>query len=271
MAKKRRTIEELRAYDKAYGRKLTKSRQFKLSVEPAIILAIISTMMWMRPALSIVFFVIGLMYGYFRIMPRQVKVQYEADALYQRHRAIGILTSAMAGNSSAPAYKVLSAVASASEGELKDDFIKLTAAVVRIESARSVHKAFLEIIDKYKSDSYFVQFMEQVESYTLDSNLDVETLEMLNDMHNKVYEDSIAFGRVREQALTETRTMLGVVIGLGVGMEAVGVKMATYKYFMQYFWHGLTGWITGALMIIILSIILMRFYTRYFDDKITEY
>ena len=271
MAKKRKTIEELRAYDKAYGRQLTKSRQFKLSVEPAFILSVIATMMWLRPTLSIVFFVIGLLYGYFRIMPRQVKVQYEADALYQRHRAIGILTSAMAGNSSAPAYKVLNAVTSSSEGELHDDFVALTAAVVRVESERDVHKAFLKIIDKYKADTYFVQFMEQLESYTLDSNLDVETLEMLNDMHNQVYEHSLAFARVREQALSETRTMLGVVIALGIAMEGVGVKMATYKYFTQYFWHGLTGWITGGLMIVLLSIILVRFYNRYFDDRITEY
>lgn len=269
--KKKRTIEDLRAYDNAYGRKLTTGRQFKLSVEPAIILVIVATLMWMRPVMSVIFFVVGLTFGYFRIMPRQVRVEYEQSALEERHKAVSTMASAMTAGDKLPAYRILQRVSATTTGELHDDFMRLTAAVLSFESEGAVHKAFVTMMDKYKGDVYFVQFLEQLETFALSSTMDIQTIEMLNDMHNTLVEKSIDYTRIREGSLQETRIMTGVVIALGVMMEFVAVKMATYKYFVQYFWHGMTGWITGALMIVLFSVIFYRFYNRYFDTSITEF
>lgn len=271
MAKKKQTIETLRAIDRAYGRKLTRGRQFVLSLEPGIILAVLATLMWMRPLMTVVFFVIGLLYGYFSVMPREVRVQYENDALYERHKALSTLTGALSANDNLPAYRVLSRVASTTTGELHEDFIKLTAKVVQFEDSKVIHESFDEIYKKYRDDVYFVQYMEQLEAYTVDSILDLETIEMLNDMHNTLYEKSEGYRRVRENALKETRIMMTVVFALGVFMEFIAVKMATAEYFTRYFWHGVAGWVTGGLMIVMFAIIMIRFYKRYFDTSVTEY
>jgi len=270
MAKKR-TIESLRAIDRAYGRQLTGSRQLMLSLEPGVILGLLATLMWMRPVMTIIMFIVGLAYGYFSLMPRQVKAQYENDSLYERHKALSTLTGALSASANMPPHTVLTRVAGTTTGELHDDFVLLTAKVVQFESRSAVHKAFSLIEEKYRADSYFVQYMEQLEAFALDSTLDMETIEMLNDMHNTMYEKSLQFQRVRQGALQETHIMMGVVFGLGVFMEFIAVKLATSKYFFRYFWHGMAGWITGALMIFAISFIMIRFYKRYFDTSVTQY
>lgn len=273
MAKKKRyTAAELQAYDNAYGRQLSRKRKFLLSFEPGLFLAIIAAMMWLNPVISLIAFFAGYAYGYMSVMPKLVKTEYERDGLVQRHQMLSSLTQILLANKDTqPIAKSLEQTRRVLSGELADDLVSLNLVVLKHESTDSVHLAFKKLSDKYGDDMYFVQFLDQVESFALNGVIDDETLIKLNNQHTTLYEKTLAYDKIRQGAMSDARIMLSVVLGVGIMIEFVAVKMAKYEYFSKYFWHGMTGTVTGVMFIVMEVLIFKGFYKRYFDTSITTY
>jgi hypothetical protein len=333
--KKTRSINELAQLDQAYGRKLTKKRQFKIAVKPAIITALFSFVLlgvvgtstadkvnfirsspeyqhflavdqedattyltnikksknpqywtddmpsadkapkqpqkdhdaymqkanayqqtqtavqrglfWSNLFKSIfslwreaIFFIIGLVYGWLYVLPKQIKMEYNMSALRERNAAINILTQSFADTSILP-LNGLQAARDNVHGKLRDDFRLLTSTISKHESTTTVLKAFQDIRHEYADDVQFDLFMEQVATYIVKGDISQKTFTNIMRQHNNIVEATTAFQQRKAMRRRKITQLMYMTFGVGLFVSLVVSSILGHDLFVDKVWGGIIG------------------------------
>lgn len=262
--KKKVTIDELNAYRSAYGEELGRKDYFTYVIVPGFLFAFFGTILLYNVWLSIAMFVFGCIYGWSFFLPKSIKKNYEKASFDQRNKFINNLTQVLTDQSKT-VLVALGSVASRADGEFKDDLMRMQAGLFGSDRD-SVTEAFNEMTDKYKDDVIFVQYMEQVETATLEGNTNIDTLKDIKAYHNEMkvkqeqYEKkkNANVGDMKVMAFTITAFILALTFSFGFDM------------YLTAFARSWVGYVTCAIYLLIIGMFFKQFSTYLFDDSITS-
>lgn len=255
-------VQELNAYQVAYGRPLG-YRDFLTYIGiPAIAMAGLAFALWYSIIASIICGVVGAFFGAKEIMPKSVKRGYRIKAMQERNRFINNITQIMTDESKTTT-KALSIAKTRTKGELKDDIHVLEA---RIQGADryQIADAFREITTKYEDDVVFSQFFEQLETAIYEGRNNIDTLKQIKSYHNDVLRKTKQYMKIKEGYAMDMKQMMFIIC---VFIGAITVSFG-FDTFYQGFAKSFVGWICGGAYYILMMMFGKKFFLYYFDDEI---
>lgn len=257
------TIEELNAYNTAYGDKLGKKEYFKYVVLPGLLFAFFATILLYHWLFSLVMFLFGVLYGWMFFLPKSIRKNYEAASFQQRNNFINNMTQVMTDPNKTVTMG-LNEVAKRAEGEFQDDLLRLQASLFG-SNHDDIKEAFREISEKHQDDVVFTQYMEQIETASLEGTGNVETLKDVKEYHNQMkakqeYYENLKqshLGDMKVMAFTITAFILALTFSFG------------FDTYISAFARSIPGYITVAVYVTIIGIFFKQFSTYLFDDSVT--
>lgn len=255
-------VQELNAYQVAYGRPLG-YRDFLTYIGiPAIAMAGLAFALWYSIIASIICGVVGAFFGAKEIMPKSVKRGYRIKAMQERNRFINNITQIMTDESKTTT-KALSIAKTRTKGELKEDIHVLEA---RIQGADryQIADAFREITTKYEDDVVFSQFFEQLETAIYEGRNNIDTLKQIKSYHNDVLRKTKQYMKIKEGYAMDMKQMMFIIC---VFIGAITVSFG-FDTFYQGFAKSFVGWICGGAYYILMMMFGKKFFLYYFDDEI---
>lgn len=262
--KNRVSVDELNAYNSAYGDDLKNKDYFSYVILPGILFAAFGTILLYNPIVSILMLVIGVAYGWLFFLPKSVRKNYDKMAFDQRNKFINNMTQVMT-DSSKTVLEALAAVVPRADGEFKDDLMRLQAGVFG-SNKDGTKMAFKEISDKYEDDIVFTQYMEQVETATIEGNSNSETLKDIKEYHNQMKVKQEDYEKQKKAHLDDMKVMAFTIVAFILALTfSFG-----FETYLSAFAHTIVGYITCGLYLGILSIFVKQFSTYLFDDNVTS-
>lgn len=272
MAKKqRKDIKDLVALDNAYGRKLNTKRIFKICAAPSIYMTVMFAMFTLNPFYAIAGFIIGFLYGYNYMLPREVEAQYIMNGYEERNRTLNLLTQSLM-DPNKTIIKSIQVCKSRANGEFKKDLSILEAVITNHSSTREVKGAFKKLIEKYKEDVVFGLYMEQLESAIYDGRGENsnDIFKNIKNQHNQFFNEYRGFAEDRNKAKGENYFMLNAVLALGIGVSAAAINMTGFALYNKIFFTGPVGLATGLIFIIVTIIVQTGFFKKYYNDSVSS-
>ena len=234
----------------------------KKSLFPTIIKSVIS--LWRE----LIFFLIGLAFGWFYVLPRQIKMEYNMSALQERNASINLMTQSFA-DTSRPPIESLQTARDNTHGKLKDDFRLLTTTVSKRESDASILKTITDMRHEYADDMVFDLYMEQVATYLIKGDISQETFKNLMSQHNAIMEETIAFQQHKDMASKKLITLMYMSFGVGLFVAMVVMNILGVAMFMDKVWGSFLVGFGGSLFIaggtLLIYAMMMK---QYFDNDL---
>lgn len=194
-----------------------------------------------------VFFLIGLLYGWLYVLPRQIKLEYNMNALTQRNSAINLLTQAFADTTQPPVF-ALQVARDNTKGKLKDDFRLLSSVVAKRESDESIMNAIRDLRHEYADDMVFDLYMEQVATYLIKGDISQETFNNLMRQHNAILGETQIFQQHKTARVKKLTGLMYMTFGVGVFVAGVVMNILGPSLFMSKVWGSLVGF-GGAVVV----------------------
>lgn len=257
-------LEELMAYRRAYGSELVKRDYFKYVVIPGLLFCFLATILLYNPIVSVVFMIIGLLYGYTFFMPKAIEKTYNQNAFAQRNKFINNMTQIMTDESKTVATALNKAIVRA-DGEFKDDLMWLSASLVGAD-VPIIQNSFEYIADKYEDDVIFGQYLEQVETATIEGNVTIDTLKDIRSYHNQIKTKTEEYEKAKGAYLKDMRMMMLTVIAF---IFALTFSFGFNTYLTAFAW-ALPGWVASTLYLVLQLFFFKQFSTYLFDDSVTS-
>lgn len=262
---KKVNIEQLQAYEEAYGGRLTNKKKWGLIVVNGFILAYFVGLMTWNIWTAIIAFLAGCLFDYYRVLPQQVKMDYYSKSYSERNRLINSLTQVL-NDKGKTVIQALQAGDDRSEGELKKDLSVLISKIIGQDND-NVKKAFAEFNKKYEDDAIFTQFFEQIETAMYEGKIDKNTFTDIKNYHNQLYAFYKDYVAARNQNKRMITTMTWIVAGL-IAAICISFGLKTYT---GAFPHSYVGYATTFVFLGLNSIWRAGFYKHYYDNSITTY
>lgn len=262
--KNRVTVDELMAYREAYGKTISTIDYIKMVLLPGVGMAVLSTALLYTPIVSIVFFVIGLGYGYLYLMPNLVRKEYEIETFNQRNKFINNMTQIMTDdNKTVP--MALGTAKIRAEGEFKDDLTRLEAQLFGAD-VPGIQDAIDVMSDKHSDDPIFAQYIEQIETAAIEGNTNIDTLKDIKGYHNQMKEKQEMYEQQKQGHLSDMKTMV-FTMAVFIGALTISFGFETY---LRAFAHAMPGRIAGGLYLMLNMFFLKQFGGFLFDDSVTS-
>lgn len=213
----------------------------KKTMIPNIIKSVLS--LWRE----LIFFIIGFVYGWYYILPRQIKLEYNMSALTERNAAINLLTQAFADTTQPPVF-ALQVARDNTHGKLKDDFRLLSSIVSKRESDQTILDAFRNLRHEYADDVQFDLFMEQVTTYIIKGDISQKTFNNIMRQHNSIMGTTITFQQHKDARVKKLQQLLYMSFGVGLFVAFIVMSILGPSMFIDKVWGGITG-IGGSFVI----------------------
>lgn len=231
----KKNTTQRKAYDN-FSAKFKEKIKFK-----NVMLSIIS--LW-REA---VFFVIGLLFGWFYVLPRQIKLEYNMNALAERNTAINLMTQSFQDTSQHPLFG-LQTVRDNTHGKLKDDFKLLCSIVAKNENNESILKGITDITNEYSDDSVFGLFMQQVGTYIIKGDISQKTFNNLMMQHNEIVAQTVASQNAKQIQVGAVSKLMYMSFGVGLFVAFIVMKILGSDMFIEKVWGSMVGF-GGSLVV----------------------
>lgn len=258
------SVDELNAYNMAYGDELGRKDYFSYVILPGILMAAFGTILLYNPIVSIVMFIIGIAYGWLFFFPKSIRKNYLQMSFDQRNKFINNMTQVMT-DSTKTVLDALNSVTMRADGEFKDDLMRLQAGLFG-SNKEDIKFAIDELSEKYEDDVIFVQYMEQIETAMLEGNSNIEALKDIKEYHNQMKTKQEYYGKMKQAHVSDMMVMAFTIV--------VFVLALTFSFgfetYLSAFAHTIVGYITVGLYLLILSVFLKQFSTYLFDDSVTS-
>lgn len=194
-----------------------------------------------------IFFLIGFAYGWFYVLPRQIKLEYNMSALTERNAAINLLTQAFADTTQPPVF-ALQVARDNTHGKLKDDFRLLSSIVSKRESDQAILDAFRNMRHEYADDVQFDLFMEQVTTYVIKGDISQKTFNNIMRQHNAIMAATTTFQQHKQARVGKLTQLLYMSFGVGLFVAFVVMTILGSAMFIDKVWGSMVG-IGGAFVI----------------------
>jgi hypothetical protein len=257
-------IDELNAYKVAYEEKL-KPRDYLVYVGvPALIFAVFSFILLYYWWFSLIMFLLGALYGITYYLPKSIKKQYKDHAFNQRNKFINNMTQLLTDENKT-VVRALATAYDRAEGEFQLEINILLARLTGADNSQ-ISESYSEFAAKYRDDVIFIQYLEQLETATLEGRTNIDTLKDIKSYHNEMKEKQNKYEKQKRTHLNGMK-MLGFVIVIFILAINFSFEFNTY---IDGFAHHYIGWITIGLYLLFMSNFFIKFSKYLFDDSIME-
>jgi len=257
------TIDELNAYNTAYGDELGKKEFFTYVILPGFLFCFFATILLYQWVFSLIMFLGGVLYGWMFFLPKSIKKNYEKVSFQQRNNFINNMTQVMTDPNKTVSMG-LNEVAKRAEGEFQDDLLRLQASLFGSNHS-DIKEAFYEISSKYEDDVVFTQYMEQIETAALEGTGNAETLKDVKVYHNQMKEKQQNYEKLKQGHLGDMKVMAFTI--------TVFILALTFSFgfdtYISAFARSLPGYITVGVYLTVIAIFFKQFSTYLFDDSVT--
>jgi hypothetical protein len=259
----REEIEKLNALNRRYRSTLTRRDWFiNLFLAPIIIAGLVLVLTF-NPIYTIVEFVVIIVYARRFIMPEVVMHNYRVEEEKACNKFVGSLTQIMMDKNK----NIITSLERANErisGELQAELAPLILKI-KLGSENSLIKAeFARIYEKYKNDHVFVQFMEQIETWVIDGEINRNVLKNIKTYHDLMYEKRAQFYAKKREHFRDIRSMI-FVIGVFITLLITSFSFNTYRL---AFVDSTIGTVLSVVYVTVVLLIMDGFRKNYFDDNI---
>lgn len=257
-------VDELNAYKVAYGKPLQTKEYFIYVGVPALVLGGLSFILVYYLAVGLIFGVIGAIYGVKVILPKSVEKQYESESFRQRNKFANNMTQILTDENKT-VIRGLSVAKERAAGEFKEDLDKLYARLYGADN-QQIRKGFENIVKKYEDDVIFVQYLEQLETATLEGRANIDTLKDIKTYHNDMKKKQSYYEGEKKAQMQNMQTLCGVIVIL---IFSVQFSFGFGQY-IEIFAHDIIGWVTSGIYLFLMSGYFKKFLSYTFDDSILE-
>lgn len=263
--KQRKTIQELDAMEELYGGRFTKSKLFRILLMYSVIPLAFGTLLYRNVFYTGIWVIITCIYTFVKVIPGNVKSDYNMKAHNERNRIINVITQSLTSGNPSVKQGIKMAIDN-TNGELHYDMNKLYAKLLGDATPEAIHKSFLDLRKKYEDDIYFGLFLEQLEVGLGKAHPDIRTIVIFRESHNAEFSTTKKFRMRKRDQLKMVVTMLGMAFGTCV-LAAVAL---TYSKFVSLYNHSLPGFVITTFFMTVLFMILNHFVNLYQDDSINS-
>ncbi|EJQ72433.1 MULTISPECIES: hypothetical protein [Bacillus] len=256
--------DEINAIKVAYGKPLEKKDYVRYALIPGLIVAGFSFILLYYWWVSLILGFVGALYGLKVLMPKNIQRAYEQISFRERNKFVNNMTQILT-NDSNTLLNALGRASDRSEGELKKDLKVLQARLMGADHEQ-VLQAFKVLSNKYRDDIIFVQYLEQVETASLEGKTNVDTLKDIKTYHNEMKEKKEDYERKKDGQLKDMKMLCSVVV-IFILIIAFSFSFDTY---IQAFARHPIGWGTSGIYMLLMFFFFKSFATYYFDDSILE-
>lgn len=269
-AKNRVNLEELHALNSAYGQRLKQKEIIQLVGLPAVVLGVFSLILTYIWWIVVGCTVIGAIYGYRFILPKVVNRRYQMQSLMARNKFLLNLTQVTMDND-LTVLQSLAYVIDETEGELSEDLRSLYAALGVGSDPERVSYLLNNLSEKYHDDVIFGQYLEQLDTIIQEGKNNTDSLQYLTEHHSKMLEKVNLFLKKKNEMLSGVQTLLILMGAIILLFHGVSFFMnGDFAQYMDGYAHHPIGYVSSAICLISLSMILNSFFKQYFDDSVTE-
>jgi hypothetical protein len=269
-------LEELVAYEHAYGGKLTRTRQIQLIGFPVIMLGVFGFILTQSLLVSFIMATAGVIAGYLWLLPRQVRENYFEASYVQRNSLINQLSQSMLDESRTYDRALILArdsiegetdEASPDYNELKADLNVLIGQLMRRPGPSEIKRAFRDFESAYAYDDLFVLFFEQIETKVLEGYINEAVLEELMKQHNSLYEEQTRYNAGLASKQREFRLISIIMAGV-LWFTASQVMSALGKTVRDAYFKSPLGWTIASIFGVAYILLMFYFYQKYFDRNL---
>lgn len=263
--KKRYTIKELDAIEELYGSHFTKATLARNFLTYSIATIAFSYVLYASIPIVIIYVILSCLYVYYKIIPNNIRMNYEMKAHAERNRSINIITQSLSSGHTSIKNAISMAIKN-SNGEFRKDLKLLYAKILSDTTFEAIHEAFTTLKNKYPDDIYFGLFLEQLEVGLNKSHPDLRTLIIVRKSHNYEYNRIKAFRLAKRQAMHDMVKMLGLTFVVCCTVA----YMFGYQKFLTMYAHNLIGMAISTLFMFVLFMIINKFMNMYQDTAINS-
>lgn len=212
-----------------------------------------------------IFFVIGLLFGWLYVLPRQIKLEYNMNALAERNTAINLMTQSFQDTSQHPLFG-LQTVRDNTHGKLKDDFKLLCSIVAKNESEADVLKGINDITNEYADDDVFGLFMQQVGTYVIKGDISQKTFNNLMSQHNEIVAQTVASQNAKQNQVGAVSKLMYMSFGVGLFVALIVMKILGSDMFIEKVWGSMVGF-GGSVIVAGGTLAIYALMMKYFFDN----
>ena len=255
-------VNELNAYQVAYGKPLNYKDYLQYVGLPAIVMAGLAFALWYSIWVSLICAIVGLIYGFKSIMPKSIKRKYNMKSLQARKIFINNMTQILTDDSKT-INKAISIAKERTKGELKED-INLLETKIHGANKFQISEAFSELKDKYERDVVFTQYLEQLETAMFEGKNNISTLQQIKSYHNDMVKKTNEYMRFKDGSVLDMKQLSLFVV---IFIVAITFSFGFDTYY-EGFARSIVGWIFGGIYYLLMIRHSLKFFSFYFDDEI---
>ncbi len=258
-------IQELNAFATAYGNPLG-TREYVMFVGgPAAILTVVVTLLYFNFIASIIAFIVGAIYGFKNYLPHQVKRNYLIAGLNARGRYMTVTTQLATNDTKSMMMVLRESVDRIDPGtELHHEMTELVANIGTNIQTSNVRRQFAGLRSKYRHDSIFTQYLEQLETGVLNGNNNIDTLQEIERYHTDLRARTHEFIKEKDGS-KKNYAFIGMWV---IGLQAGCAFLLGLKAFQAGFSQSPVGLIFGLPFLLIETWVFVSFFRDYWDDDI---
>lgn len=261
------TIQDLNAWEQAYGHQLSAPRRFRKILPYVISITAFTQLLFASLPLSILVFVLAALWCSASILPKETYIAYTRASYSERNRTINLLSQALSGGDTT-LFSALKQTLPAMNGELKHEFQILTGLLARSARNDELHDWFVNEISKYRDDVIFGQYLEQLETMNEEGTYTVDTFLNLAHYHNDLYQKQSLYIRAREE---QRNAIFTVVVVVFVVILVIAMLVQGWGTWVKLFAHSMVGLFVGSAFVTIYAYIIVKFIKYYYDESITTF
>lgn len=268
---RQRTIQDLNAWEQAYGHQLSNGRRFQKILPYVLSVTAFATLLFWRLPITILAFIVSSILCWSSLLSKETYVSYVRASYSERNRIVNLLTQTLSGGD-ATLFNALKQTVPSMQGELKHEFQILAGLLARSATGDEIHDWFINEISKYRDDVIFGQYLEQLETMNQEGTYSVDTFINLSHYHNDLYQKQLAYITAKDNNKRDVFTIVVIVFGMLVFLAFLGMGQGNgWAQWVKLYAHSPAGNVISIIFLTIYAFIIKKFINIYYDESITTF
>lgn len=269
MAKERVSLEELQARDDAYGHTLNTNKMIKIMAPYVLAMGAFAYILFVNLMFTGIVMVLAGIYSYLNVLPNEISVRYYRTAYEQRNQLISSFNQYLSNPSITLKYDLYQSSLHL-RGEFRSDMLSLCALVYDTTNVKERHIAFQKIEDKYKDDTLFREFLEQVENSLIRDTKSKDTFHDITVNHDKMFQIQKEWINIRAKHRKNFFVLIAFVLALvlSIAFSSQGYSPQSFHNWAITYAHSWIGIGFSIVFLICLTFITNGFFKLYYDEDL---
>lgn len=269
MVKGRISLEELQAREDAYGHTLNTNKMVKIMAPYIIAMGAFAYILFVNFMFTGIVMVLSGIYAYLQILPREISVRYYRNAYAQRNQLITSFNQYLSDPTNTLKYDLFCSCQHL-RGEFKADMISLSSVVYYSTNKDEWHSAFRKVEDKYKDDTLFREFLEQIENSLIRDTKPRKTFLDITNNHTEMFQMQQEWIAIRAKHRKNFFVIVAFVFALvtSVAFSSQGYSPQSFHNWEVTYAHSWIGIGFSVVFMVLLMLITNGFFKLYYDEDL---